>query len=117
MRLLQCVFSYNQCTIETKVAVFFVAFLLTFALFSTVSGDPTRSYGPIVYIIQEGVGEEEEEENNADPEDDGPPEEDNTRQPTQGMPNYDELYKIRPLLDYIVPELNKIPMRENLCVD
>ncbi len=34
---------------KTKVAVFLVAFLLLFAPFSTVSGDPTCSHGPIVY--------------------------------------------------------------------
>ncbi len=34
---------------ETKVAVFLVAFLLLFALFPSVSGDPVHSHGPIVY--------------------------------------------------------------------
>lgn len=33
------------------------------------------------------------------------------------MPNYDELYKIWPLLDHIIPKLKQIPMLETLCVD
>ncbi|XP_076156111.1 piggyBac transposable element-derived protein 3 [Alosa pseudoharengus] len=42
---------------------------------------------------------------------------DNSGQPARDMPNYDELYKIRPLLDHILPKLKDLPMLETLCVD
>ncbi|CAK6970177.1 piggyBac transposable element-derived protein 2-like [Scomber scombrus] len=42
---------------------------------------------------------------------------DNSGQSTRDMPNYDELYKIRPLLDHILPKLKDLPMQETLCVD
>lgn len=42
---------------------------------------------------------------------------DNNSLPTREMPNFDELYKIRPLLDHILPKLREIPMQEMLCVD
>ncbi|KAL6485882.1 hypothetical protein MHYP_G00052740 [Metynnis hypsauchen] len=42
---------------------------------------------------------------------------DNSGQPTKDMADYDELYKIRPLLDHILAKLKKLPMHENLSVD
>lgn len=42
---------------------------------------------------------------------------DNSFQPTRDMADYDELYKIRPLLNHILTKLKQLPMREMLSVD
>ncbi|XP_051574810.1 piggyBac transposable element-derived protein 3-like [Myxocyprinus asiaticus] len=42
---------------------------------------------------------------------------DNSCQPTRDMADYDELFKIRPLLNHIFTKLKQLPMRETLSVD
>ncbi|XP_051554346.1 piggyBac transposable element-derived protein 2-like [Myxocyprinus asiaticus] len=42
---------------------------------------------------------------------------DNSCQPTRDMADYDELYKIQPLLNHILIKLKQLPMRETLSVD
>lgn len=42
---------------------------------------------------------------------------DNTQQPERGSPNYDKLYKIRPLLDKMKEQCNKIDQEEHQSID
>ncbi|XP_040573019.1 piggyBac transposable element-derived protein 2-like isoform X2 [Lepeophtheirus salmonis] len=42
---------------------------------------------------------------------------DNSQAPKYGDPNYDKLYKIRPLINHLQSKFRKIPMPQMLCVD
>ncbi|MGH0135965.1 UNVERIFIED_CONTAM: hypothetical protein FKN15_025232 [Acipenser sinensis] len=42
---------------------------------------------------------------------------DNMAQPARGHSDFDELYKVRPLITHLVKKMNDIPMAEKLSVD
>ncbi|XP_050726534.1 piggyBac transposable element-derived protein 2-like [Eriocheir sinensis] len=42
---------------------------------------------------------------------------DNSQCPAKGTPEYDKLYKVKPLLNHLNSKYNMIPMDKNVCVD
>ncbi|XP_045115262.1 piggyBac transposable element-derived protein 2-like [Portunus trituberculatus] len=42
---------------------------------------------------------------------------DNSQCPAKGTPEYDKLYKVKPLLNHLKSKYNMIPMDKNVCVD